>query len=97
MMVGVVDGIVAEWVGLLASAGVQFAAGLSDAEFDRVQQRFGFTFGVDHRRLLAAGLSVGEGWVNWRETPEHILRGRLSWPADGVVFDVWNNDFWPAS
>lgn len=34
---------------------------------------------------------------DWRAESEEHLRGRLDWPVEGVIFDVQNNGFWPAS
>ena len=40
---------------------------------------------------------VGKKWVDWRNAPYDELQGRLDWPLGGVIFDVRNNGFWPAS
>jgi len=96
-MVCVVDDEATGWVGVLRQRGVGLAPGLSDEELDQVERTFDFVFSPDHRRFLAAGLPLGDRWVDWRTTPAEELRGRLSWPIDGILFDVQNNDFWPAS
>lgn len=81
----------------LRECGVAFAAGLTDGEFDRVQDHFGFTFCPEHRAFLAHVLPIGERWVDWRAGDHDALAARLAWPTDGVVYDVLNNNFWPAS
>jgi len=90
-----------EWVEaaltVLRQAGVLLGAGLSRAERETVEARYGFTFAPDHARLLAAALPSGEGWPDWRHGPEDDLRRRLDAPVDGVLFDVSVNGFWPAS
>ncbi|MEU4078749.1 hypothetical protein DEJ45_15470 [Streptomyces venezuelae] len=76
--------------------------GLSDAEFDRIEEEFGFAFSDDHRAFLAAGLPVGRpdphgrpsSWPNWRGPDRDDLRWRLERPVDGVLFDVEHNSFW---
>lgn len=87
----------------LRRAGIRVERGLGDAELERVEDRFGFEFCDVHRRLLSAVLPVGsEGfphdrWPDWRSGSDEDLRARLSWPVDGVVFDVLTSGFWPAS
>ncbi|MFD9303222.1 SMI1/KNR4 family protein [Streptomyces sp. NPDC060048] len=77
--------------------------GLSDAEFERIEEEFGFEFSDDHRAFLAAGLPIGRPsgqgrvsprWPDWRNGDPDELRDRLTWPVDGVLFDVEHNDFW---
>lgn len=86
--------------------------GLSDDEFARIEETFGFQFADDHRAFLAAGLPVnspaGPGeigvaatssqpWPDWRHHDHDELRRRLERPVDGVLFDVENNQFWAES
>lgn len=81
----------------LAEGGVRFDRGLSDEEISRVQDRLSFTFGPEHRDFLQSAMPVGESWPDWRNGSDEVLRARLAWPIDGVIFDVDNNGFWPAS
>jgi hypothetical protein len=84
--------------------------GLSDEEFARIEERFGFEFADDHRAFLAAGLPTNAGqppmepgvivthphpWPTWRDLDSHTLHDMLDWPETGVLFDVENNEFWP--
>jgi hypothetical protein len=68
--------------------------GLTDAEFDQIEQRYGFEFADDHRAFLAAGLPIGKGWPDWRYGDPGQLRDRLGWPVEGVLFDVEMSSFW---
>nr|WP_246002456.1 hypothetical protein [Allorhizocola rhizosphaerae] len=83
--------------------------GLTDAEFDEIEQEFGFRFADDHRSFLAAGLPVNtrpeprepgvfyahaEPWPDWRRADRDQLRAALNWPIEGVLFDVEHNRFW---
>ncbi|MFC4083368.1 hypothetical protein [Amycolatopsis samaneae] len=68
--------------------------GLSDAELDEVEERFGFRFAADHRTFLAAGVPIGDRWPDWRCGNPDQLRKRLDWPVDGVLYDVEHNAFW---
>ncbi|EST28446.1 hypothetical protein [Streptomyces roseochromogenus] len=89
----------------LAQTGLyEFESGLTDAEFERIEQEFGFEFADDHRAFLAAGLPVNippeEGqtwskpWPEWRSSDPERLRDQLGWPVEGVLFDVECNGFW---
>ncbi|HET9170718.1 MAG TPA: hypothetical protein VFN97_14865 [Actinospica sp.] len=92
----------------LAGRDCRIEPGLTEAEFDRIEARFGFEFAEDHRAFLAAGLPVGvpvedepgvfrapgDPWPNWRDGDPDVLRGRLDWPVEGVLFDVEHNVFW---
>ncbi|MGW1912622.1 hypothetical protein ACWCQS_18335 [Streptomyces sp. NPDC002076] len=89
----------------LAQTGLyEFESGLTDAEFERIEQEFGFEFADDHRAFLAAGLPVNvppeEGqtwskpWPEWRSGDPERLRDQLGWPVEGVLFDVERNAFW---
>lgn len=68
--------------------------GLSEAELDDVEERFGFRFAADHRTFLAAGVPIGDRWPDWRCGNPEQLRKRLDWPVDGVLYDVEHNAFW---
>jgi hypothetical protein len=84
-------------IAYLKEAGVSFAPGLSALEITRIEDRFGFSFSVEHREFLTTMLPISRGWVNWRTESADALRERLNRPIDGTIFDVHNNDFWPAS
>jgi hypothetical protein len=78
----------------LEARGVAFETGLSDAEFNRVEASYGFRFPPDLRSFLAVALPVSDPFPNWRDDTDEELRWRLDGPADGVAFDVEENDFW---
>jgi len=72
--------------------------GLTDEEFARIEERYGFEFADDHRAFLAAGLPVWkppeEGqtwerpWPDWRNGDPDELREHLNWPVDSLLWDV---------
>jgi hypothetical protein len=83
--------------------------GLTDLEFEQIEQEFGFQFADDHRAFLSAGLPVNtrpeprepgvtyahsEPWPDWRYADRDKLRGLLKGPSEGVLFDVEYNKFW---
>lgn len=81
----------------LEDAGVRLDRGLTEADVKRVEKKFGFTFGPDHRALLRAALPLGDAWLNWRHATPAKIRERLQAPVEGMVFDVLNKDFWVTS
>ncbi|MEV6012527.1 hypothetical protein AB0M29_37755 [Streptomyces sp. NPDC051976] len=78
--------------------------GLTEAEFARIEQTYGFEFADDHRAFLAAGLPVNvppedgqtwsRPWPEWRGGDMDSLRRQLDWPVEGVLLDVEHNGFW---
>jgi hypothetical protein len=80
------------------------APGLTDAEFERIETEYGFEFSDDHRAFLSVGLPLDgpaerdrtgwPWWIDWRHGDPEILKGRVEWPVEGVLFDVEENDFW---
>ncbi|MFD9247301.1 hypothetical protein ACFV0D_36340, partial [Streptomyces sp. NPDC059556] len=80
---------------LLGLLPAEIGPGLSEAELDAVEERFGFRFAADHRVFLAAGLPLGSPrWPDWRGGDPDDLADRLAGPADGLLFDVEHNGFW---
>jgi hypothetical protein len=73
---------------------IEFDAGLSDAEADAVEGRFGFRFPPDLREFLQTALPRGPGFPDWRSGDESALRALLDLPRRGILFDVEHNDFW---
>jgi len=91
-------------VTLLREARVKLDPGLDQAEMSAVEEKYGISFGDDHRALLSLAVPVSKKdvhvstkWVDWRRGEETEIRRRLAWPLDGAVFDVFHDDFWPAS
>ncbi len=74
--------------------GLRLEAGLTVAEAEAVEARFGFAFAADHRAFLATVLPVGLRWPDWRRGDEADLRRRLDWPVEGVLFDVEHSRVW---
>ena len=84
---------------LLDDAGIELGPGLTDAEFDSIDERFGFRFNPDHHSLLTTALPLGDGWPDWRHGSDLELRAWLDRVAEGFIFDVLNQNppFWPAT
>jgi hypothetical protein len=85
------------WIRLLddlRERGVVVEDGLTEQETRDVECRFGFRFPPDLRALLQTGLPVGDCFPDWRNDDEDDLRHRLTWPLDGIHFDIERNGFW---
>jgi hypothetical protein len=78
----------------LEQAGVLFAPGLSESEIDRIQRQYHLFFPPDLKNLLMFALPISHGFINWREASENIISERLSWPYEGMCFDIEHNVFW---
>ncbi|MET0645741.1 MAG: SMI1/KNR4 family protein [Pyrinomonadaceae bacterium] len=79
---------------VLQKAGVLFAPGLSEAEIQRIQCRYGFVFPPDMKDFLRFALPVSSGFINWRGAKDDEVLKSLSWPYEGICFDIERNSFW---
>lgn len=79
----------------LEQAGVRFASGLSEAEAQHAETTYGFRFPPDLRAFLMYALPVSAHWPNWREELNSEILQMMSWPVEGICFDISNNVFWP--
>ena len=82
---------------LLSRAGVRIESGLSDAELESIQVRFGFTFSAPHRALLQQGLPVSVlpsrySWPNWRHDNSEQLDARIQRPTDSIFRESASRD-----
>jgi hypothetical protein len=73
--------------------GVRFESGLTDNEFARIESSCDFVVPPDLRWFLELALPVGGRFPNWRELDQSVLT-RLSWPIEGICFDIRNRVFW---
>lgn len=80
---------------VLEQYGVSLDPGIDATRIREIEQRFGFVFSPDHRRLLERAQPADDGWLHWSKDGEESIRDRLAWPLDGVLFDVEHADFWP--
>jgi hypothetical protein len=81
----------------LENAGVRLDRGLTEADVKRVEKKFGFVFGADHRALLRTALPLGDAWLNWRHATPAKIRERLQAPIESMIADVRTNGRWPAA
>lgn len=78
----------------LERAGVVFEPGLSAQEIHQIETNYGFRFPLDYCAFLMDSLPVSRGFVDWRNADEKQILKMLSWPYEGVCFDILHNNFW---
>jgi hypothetical protein len=88
------DAMWADLVTTLRDNGIAFEVGLTDAEVETSEARYGFRFPPDLRAFLQAGLPRGDQFPDWRTGDEAGLRYWLDMPRRGVLFDIEQNGFW---
>ena len=78
--------------------GVTIEPGLSETELAELEEDYGICFPPDLAAFLRHALPVGDGFPDWRgrTSPEKyaIPQKSLSWPLEGILFDVEWNDYW---
>jgi hypothetical protein len=79
---------------ILASAGIQIDAGLSDQEVVEIEAKFAFQFPPDLRNFLSIGLPVSHRWLDWRSADAEVIQERFDWPFDSMCFDIKHDAFW---
>jgi hypothetical protein len=83
-----------EYKTTLEQAGIVFAAGLTKAELSNIEETYGFHFPPDLAEFLSLGLPVSDHFVDWRSHSPERIRRRLSWPYEGICFDIEHDNFW---
>jgi len=78
----------------LEEAGVTFAPGLTDSEVKRAEDFHGFRFPPDLREFLMFALPTSKSWPNWRDVTNPEIELMLTWPYEGICFDIEHNGFW---
>lgn len=79
---------------LLQRRGIALMPGLTAGEFVAAERQHGFQFPPDLRSFLGAALPVGVSFPDWRVPGSASIREQLSWPFEGIAFDVEHNGFW---
>ena len=70
--------------------------GYTATELRDVQEKWRLRFPPDLVDFLRQRrpFRVGEGFFDWINSPDHEIRQLLSWPVNGIRFDVENNGVW---
>lgn len=79
----------------LLTRGIAAERGMTEQELVAVESRWGFRFPADLRSFLSILLPTDDGWVDWRHGDPDDLARRVSWPLEGMLFDVEQGSFWP--
>jgi hypothetical protein len=79
---------------VLERAGVIFETGLSQAEIQELEQKYGFVFPPDLKDFLMFALPISNGFLNWRQASNEEIVRSLSWPYEGMCFEIEQNSFW---
>lgn len=87
---------------LLSNKGVHLESGLTDEEVLLVETKFGFKFPPDLSVFLQTALPTSGGFINWRlglrsKDEADKIADRISWPLEGMLFDIQANEFWVKS
>lgn len=67
--------------------------GLTTQELSMAEEMYGIQFPPDLRFLLRWCLPVSPKFPNWRQD-NALLRDQLSWPSEGILFDVEYKSYW---
>jgi hypothetical protein len=87
-------------INLLKDRGIKFDLGLTNEELKAAENKYHFRFPPDLREFLSTALPIDSNlkskrsFPNWRNLDDPYIKKMLSWPVDGLKFDVENNDFW---
>jgi hypothetical protein len=82
---------------VLKKGGVKVDPALSSDEIEKAETFFEIKFHPDHRRLLEAGLVLGDYGYNWRDLSKENtarIRKMIDWPLEGILFDIEENGYW---
>jgi len=75
---------------LLLRAGMEFSAGLKDAEVERAEATYGFQFPADLRDFVQTAAPM---YYDWHSENDARIREMMAWPLEGMLFDIENNVF----
>lgn len=76
--------------------GVRFTAGLGSEELASIEKTYALQIPPDLKALLQYAVPVGDKFPDWRG-PIGEMEKLLSWPLEGLLFDVERNNFWVSS
>jgi hypothetical protein len=78
---------------LLRGAGLEFQAGLTDAEVDQIESRFDFRFPPDLWSLLQTAVPFWNS-PRWHPAADEEIQKWLDGPMEEVRLSVEHNEFW---
>lgn len=82
---------------ILIKKGETLEEGLSDEEFKKIEICYSIKFPISLRTLYKSFLPSGSLFYNWGDFSEDnvkMIKSKLNWPLEGILFDVVENGFW---
>ena len=80
---------------ILIKKGFTLEKGLSDEEFEKIENFYSIKFPISLRTLYKSFLPID--FYNWRDfSQDNVskIKAKLDWPLEGMLFDVAANGFW---
>ena len=76
--------------------GIKFDKGLTEEEFEKINNIYGFTFPKEIKEFLSIALPINKGFYNWRDFSDknvnHIKDFQKTYIEDGFEFDIEKNN-----
>lgn len=82
------------WRALLERAPATLTPGLTSDEIELAERTHAIAFPPDLAEMLREVLPTGKGWPDWRHPDDEAIANAMSWPLEGILFDIENNQFW---
>ena len=82
---------------MLRRHNIQLRAGFSDQQREQAEQRWNIRFPPDLAQMLTRFIPCSKGFYDWIDQSEEsvfAIKKAFDWPAEGIMFDVENNNFW---
>jgi hypothetical protein len=86
-----------ELINRLKEKGVRFSDGLTEREFEDIEQNYQFKFPPDLKDFLSIALPTSDNFIDWRDMSERnveLIKKRFDWCLEGMLFDIEHNNFW---
>ena len=74
--------------------GKSLPKGLTEIQINDAQDFYGIKFPPDLKALLMYSCPAFCNWNDYSKTNTQHFKDALSWPIEGILFDVENNGFW---
>ena len=79
---------------ILENKGIEIYDGLSDEEFEKIENFYNIKFPKVLRILYKSFLPNFYNWRDFSENNVKKVKKYLNMPIEGILFDIENNNFW---
>ena len=79
---------------ILENKGIEIYDGLSEEEFEKIENFYNIKFPKVLRILYKSFLPNLYNWRDFSENNVKNIKQSLYWPIEGILFDIENNNFW---